>query len=1004
MKKRKILSMLLSLTLLLTAMLPVTAAYAEDDKDNGMKISKTAADNKDGTYTITLEAYATGTSVITEEKVDIPTDIILVLDQSGSMENDIGQVSYAQYTGDDTLNKSNYENRLNGGAENLWYPLDGGYVSVSVKRQMDISYDPITNGLNESTRNSAVSLYANRNNLYALVGGAYLKVTVTRTGRRNYTYTYTLPDGTQIASSSGATSAPTISGTDDGKLYLASGDDSQAVYTYTYTDSVGKEQTIGTSTGGSTAFTPAFYQRIANSSGGGSRLAALQNAVATFAEQVSASAKGKDGIYGTDDDVDHRMAIIGFASGSQGNDQYPAYMNTELFIGSNQYNYNSNASSYYVSAFQDMNTQAGYDNIIASKNALEAGGATQVDLGIQMANGIFAAYPIPQNEKRHRVMIVLTDGAPSSWSGYSADVANAAIADAATTKGTYGATVYSIGIFHGANAYSAGKEDGTEEQIANWFMQKLSSNNGTPQTPSYYLSAGDAASLSNIFKQISDKTEEGGSSTTLGESTVIKDIISPQFTLPAGATVNDIKLETYKCTGKNGDEYTWSANNDAMGATAVITSTDPAHETTTQNQVSVTGFDFAENFVGTVTENGVTSYHGNKLVITFVVEPRSGFLGGNSVITNTSAGIYPDGEADKPVLVFDQPQVDVTVKEPEIGLPDACVYLGAYFRNTVNAEDLKKSTIIKFGDNIVLDLNKPDENWGLEDWQTEYVTIEAKVTDKDGNEITDFDKLTEDTEYLISVSIKPKTEREGNNGWDKSTTGTLYVFKPELTFIDSTAYYGEAAPIGNDYGDNFVTVSEKWENEGKHSTDKEVKMLGEKPDLDIAYTPDSTKLDNGRYTKLDVPVRADVSINSDNVNEYTKFLHECGMEECAWTEPKAAGDPAFLIHILTCTLDITKQGGADNESYVFDVFRDGVKYTEVTVWGNGTETITELPVGTYTVAENAGWSWRYSAGNGGAELTSDRPADGIICLNTKTENRWLNGFSTVVRNIFGTGN
>ena len=111
----------------------------------------------------------------------------------------------------------------------------------------------------------------------------------------------------------------------------------------------------------------------------------------------------------------------------------------------------------------------------------------------------------------------------------------------------------------------------------------------------------------------------------------------------------------------------------------------------------------------------------------------------------------------------------------------------------------------------------------------------------------------------------------------------------------------------------------------------------------------------------------------------------------------------FHIHIQTCTLNITKQGGAADESYVFDVFKDGVKYSEVTVWGNGTETLVELPIGTYTISENTGWSWRYSANNGGsAALTAQNPTGSIACTNTKNNNQWLNGFSEVVRNIFGT--
>ena len=93
MKKRKIWSLLLSLSILLSLALPATTAYAVDgSNDSGMEISKTAVQNSDGSYTITLEAYATGSKVISEITKDVPTDIVLVLDQSGSMADDIGQV------------------------------------------------------------------------------------------------------------------------------------------------------------------------------------------------------------------------------------------------------------------------------------------------------------------------------------------------------------------------------------------------------------------------------------------------------------------------------------------------------------------------------------------------------------------------------------------------------------------------------------------------------------------------------------------------------------------------------------------------------------------------------------------------------------------------------------------------------------------------------------------------------------------------------------------------
>ena len=103
--------------------------------DKGVVTSKTAAKNADGTYTITLEAYATGSKVISEIQKDVPTDIVLVLDQSGSMTDDMGTVKYEKYSEKNSTNTKNYDRRHNGGSANLWYPLsDGTYVPVNVEK------------------------------------------------------------------------------------------------------------------------------------------------------------------------------------------------------------------------------------------------------------------------------------------------------------------------------------------------------------------------------------------------------------------------------------------------------------------------------------------------------------------------------------------------------------------------------------------------------------------------------------------------------------------------------------------------------------------------------------------------------------------------------------------------------------------------------------------------------------------------------------------------------
>lgn len=992
MKKTKILSLLLCLSLFCALIVPGTRAYADNEPDSGMKISKTAAANADGSYTIMLEAFATGSTVITEQKTDIPTDIVLVIDQSGSMNDPIGGYTYTAYrTG--VYNSRNYHNdeyyplRHNGGSENLWHKLNNNeYIAVSVEQKM--VYTAISGWSNRK-------YYDNQNSLYCLVSGEYKSVAVRREGHLFSAdeYWYTM-DGQQILYTTGDSSIPNFG--QYAPLYQ-----SVKKYTYSYTLN-GVTTVIEESFGDGSSPDTQFYRRDYSSSAGGTRLNALKNAATTFANAVAAKAAGADGDISTPaDNVNHRIAVVGFASGQYYNGTNYNYGNTEVFVGSNQYKYGSAAQGQYGNAFQDMNTSTGVGNVSASIGTLSADGGTLTNLGLEMGNGIFGANPIAEGETRNRVVIVFSDGVPG-WSGYDSNTANSAITQAETAKNTYGATVYSIGIFPGADATSAGNQNGNETEKANWFMQQVSSNNGTPQSPSYYLSAADAGTLNSIFQQISDQIETGGTTSTLTSDAVVKDIISPQFTLPAGTTAANITVETYACTGKNAnDDYTWSNNNSTMGATASISG----------DQVSVTGFNFSENYVGTVTENGNTTYRGHKLVISFKVQPKAGFLGGNEVYTNTSAGIYENNTAENPLLTFDRPTVNVPIQDVTVTAKDKNVYL----KGEVTAEQLKNGATVKVG-GVALDLSKASDTtkpWGLEPWQTEYVDITVTVKDKDGNAIPadGLKALTDDTTYTIKVTVTPKTTGSTGSAGTPATekfgentpAANIYVFKPELTFKDSTAYYGETVPANNDYSSNYVANSEKWKNGGKYSTDDGVQMIGTKPTLDITYTPDESKLEGGKYTKQDVPVSATVKIGTENVNEHTTFVHQDCTTACGWENPATPGTPAFLIHIQTCTLSITKQGGADNESYVFDVLKDGEKYSEVTVWGNSTETLVELPIGTYTISENAGWSWRYSANNGGsAALTAQNPTGSITCVNTKNNNQWLNGFSEVVRNIFGT--
>ena len=118
---------------------------------------------------------------------------------------------------------------------------------------------------------------------------------------------------------------------------------------------------------------------------------------------------------------------------------------------------------------------------------------------------------------------------------------------------------------------------------------------------------------------------------------------------------------------------------------------------------------FSENWCGTETDaQGNTTVRGKKLVISFDVQPKPGFFGGNGVVTNTSAGIYENGSAQTPVMTFEQPTVDVPLAEPEVTVPDANVYLGAYYSQTVPEDAVKLGATVKIG-GYDIDFSKADD-------------------------------------------------------------------------------------------------------------------------------------------------------------------------------------------------------------------------------------------------------------------------------------------------------
>lgn len=845
-------------------MLAKAASTSNVKTADGLILNKTATpvEGSADDYKITLEAYTTGT--VSTSETTKPTDIVLVLDKSGSMDDNMTSYTYtAQYS----LNR--------------------------------------------------------RNTYYVKVNDAYISVTWC---------------GDCGAWTDGCTDY-WIFGHDEGKKYIAK-----------------------TSASDTNSSHVQFYSRGNKTTT--QKLQALKNAVTSFTNAVAEKAKGADKQLGTEDDVNHRIAIVGFASGDWYNYTNYDYTNTEVFIGSSQYKYGNSAKSVYSRAFQNLNTEAGKANVLASVGALDANGGTLTNLGLEMANGIFGANAVADNS-RNRVVVVFTDGEPG-WSDYDSDVANAAINQANTTKNTYNATVYTVGIFENADATSAGNQNGTNAEKANWFMQKLSSNNGTPQDPSYYLSASDSDTLSTIFQKISNQISE--SNINLGSDTQIKDVVSKYFDMPKNTSA--VSVKSYDCTGFSDGEPTWSETGTVLNNAVTLD--------TENNTVNVTGFDFNANYV-TVNGRSETdpkqpgNFHGRKLVIEFTVSVKDGFVGGNNVPTNgTDSGVYDkDG---KLVANFVVPEVNVSITS-SVGTNDKVIYEG----NSVNVKDLYDEV----------------DTSGADSWKYDFVKISYAVKQGDaavGNTVAPADC----TDYTVSATFTPISDGKGAQGVandmaGKSVDGTakVHVLKPALTAKaeDVTRYYGESyTPDGSN-----VNASVSW-TDAKHSNITAADATGDAPyttkDIQIGYDWVG-KIGTDIVPNHDTDVNLTYKVNGNDITD------------------KVNGDKSYKVIAKTCTLTVNKSVAktySNNDSFVFNVVGKGnVPYNaQVVITGNGSATLTGLPVGDYTVTEDTAWSWRYKSDNSKATttLSSAKDNDSVTITNKLDDNRWL-GDETFVINKCG---
>lgn len=221
------------------------------------------------------------------------------------------------------------------------------------------------------------------------------------------------------------------------------------------------------------------------------RIDALKSAANSF---INTIAKQNEAIEGVD--RQHRVAIVKFAGDKTdkvGNDTY--------YQG--QYKYNHSQVMKGLTDCFGGNVKALKDTVAGIKPS----GATRADYGLELAGDITSG-----RADAKKIVVFFTDGKPTSYSEFDSDVANAAVTAAKKMKDGK-ATVYTIGIFSGADPVADPSKKGTSD--VNKFMHAVSSNYpdatsyasdelGTrAENSDYYKSATNAEELKKVFDDIS---------------------------------------------------------------------------------------------------------------------------------------------------------------------------------------------------------------------------------------------------------------------------------------------------------------------------------------------------------------------------------------------------------------------------------------------------------------------------------------------------------------------
>ncbi len=624
-----------------------------------LQSSKTVSYNGDGTYTLKMEGYATASAIPKHTDSVVPVDVAIIIDHSGSQDRCIqcetslsGWTKYPYRT-----NKGKYD------TSKVYYNASPSkpiyYCNDCAKWYGSLHYFGFHGGTeyilagNKDADQSIVQFYTYQRN--ACCGSSC--------SHDNYKHPiyaeYVEKNENTVYYRTPGNSKDVRYCSDCEGWYNIDGDNDED-HAYVSTGTVNHDETdlfYPMKSGTDTREVVHMCLKTDACSQGGTceaRYVSAQRAIIEYLELLYSSAMGPDGKFGTSDDLNHRVALVDFYGGGDGggnaNSRYLTVKNTSTgdFVKHREMDDDTTSEitvrqTYASQAFKTLSSEADRTAIGEGLAVTDYYNGVYPHRAMKMIGYAYDydAYESQcDNGQRKRIVIYTADYSDGS------DLPDTVKA-AKTLKDLNNTYVFSLALM---SKYSYDTNPGGNVSVnnANATFHAVSSNfpyatsytssaRGTvnsnlPSCGSYYHVATTEAAFKSEFAEIFNESVNGLTSFSMADS-YMQDVVSSNF------TVKSAKAYSMKYAG--GTSWT------TTGGTTYSPSI-------SGNTVTVSGFDYTANWVGTTVKGKA---QGQKLVLEIVIAPNN--TSGNKLATNTqtSSGIYHTSNGMQEM--FDLPYADV---------------------------------------------------------------------------------------------------------------------------------------------------------------------------------------------------------------------------------------------------------------------------------------------------------------------------------------------------------